>query len=203
MAAIDRILLILLPVLLICVTSHPVDAANTNTTNQTEILIDREGYVLANGESRTFYQGYAIVIKGVDTKGEKTWIELLQNDTTVDYGIFKAGDHFNYTKRDEIFNITIDGIYVGSENDLVFFYVYQYPDPDLPLFEPPSTETPSTETSSSNVSNASITNATTPVYAQDTGSIPGYGACMAIGMLVFNLFRKNLSGKTHQRSRFR
>ncbi|MEA2004403.1 MAG: hypothetical protein U9O53_05640, partial [archaeon] len=65
MVSIDRILLIIALIVL----SYPADC--TDTTNETRVLIDEDGYALANGEQRTFYQGYSVVIKGVDAKGEK------------------------------------------------------------------------------------------------------------------------------------
>ncbi|RLG24169.1 hypothetical protein DRN77_02960 [Methanosarcinales archaeon] len=166
--------------LLLIILVYPVNCAGT--TNQTTVLIDGDGYVLANNEQRTFYQGYAIVIKGVGTKGDKAWIELLQNGTTVSYGIFKANDHLIYAKDHEIFNMSIDHIYVGSEKDLVFFYVHQYLDPDLPA--PVSVPAP--------VLNASIQNATiipSVVQGQDSSPVPGYGACVAIGMVMLSYLR--------------
>lgn len=162
------------------ILAYPVNCADT--TNQTQVLIDGEGYVLANNERRTFYQGYTIVIKGVDTKGDKAWIELLQNGITVSYGIFEAKDHLIYAKEDEIFDMSIDHIYVGSEKDLIFFYVHQYLDPDLPETMPAPTPVP----------NASIQNATSipsVVQRQNSTSVPGYGACVAIGMLMLSYLR--------------
>ncbi len=169
--------------LLLIVLTYPVNCAST--TNQTQVLIDGDGYVLANNERRTFYQDYIVVIKGVDTKGDKTWIELLQNGTTVSYGIFEAKDHLIYAKDHEIFNMSIDHIYVGSKKDLVFFYVHQYLDPDLPA--PVSVSTP--------VPNAPIPNATSAsssVQGKDSSSISGYGACMTIGIFMLSyLIRLN------------
>lgn len=166
-----------------------------NVTNQTQILIDGDGYALANGEKRSFYQGYAVIIKGVDPKGEKAWIELLQNGTVVWCGVFGADDHLIYAKEYEIFNITIDNIYIGSENDLVFFYVRQYVDSDLPDPVPLPDATPESNASVSNASTTSPTltptaTATTPHPAHNPNPTlsPGDGAgvFIAVGMLLLS-----------------
>jgi hypothetical protein len=177
MPQVSRILLLLSLVLL----AYPVDCLNTPATtattgsNETQILIDGGGYVLANGEQRVFYQGYSIIIKGVDAKGERAWIELLQNGTSVSYGIFEADDHLGYPEEGEVFNMTIDHIYVGSQKDLVFFYVRQCRDPDLPEPAPSLDMTPAP-----NASGSSATS--TP---QDVPSpSPGCGAWMAAGAVL-------------------
>lgn len=169
----------------------------TNATNQTQILIDGDGYALANGEKRSFYQGYAVIIKGVDPKGEKAWIELLQNGTVVWCSVFGADDHLIYAKEYEIFNITIDNIYIGSENDLVFFYVRQYVDSDLPDPVPLPDATPESNASVSNTSTNTTSptltptaTATTPHPAHNPNPTlsPGDGAgvFIAVGMLLLS-----------------
>jgi hypothetical protein len=166
-------------------------STNINVTNQTRLLIDGEGQVLVNGEQRTFYQGYSIVIKGVGSRGDKAWVELLQNGTTVDYGVFGADDHFVYGKKDEIFNVTIDHIYVGSQKDLVFFYVYQYLDPDLPAPTPgsPFNTTPASN-ATAGTAGVSASNTTSATHANASGSgscpgsVPGYGIHLAIVVLA-------------------
>ena len=184
--------------LLMCTAVYQVSAETVsdqnnsiNMTNQTRLLIDGEGQVLVNGEQRAFYQGYSIIIKGVGSKGDKAWIELMQNGTTVDYGVFGEDDHFVYGKNNEIFNVTIDHIYIGSQNDLVFFYVYQYLDPDLPAPAPgsPFDTTPAsndtagtTDASTSGVTSTTHANASGPGSAP--GSVPGHGTSIAIGMLA-------------------
>ena len=196
---------LILSVFLICSASCSVNAENvsglnnsTNATNQTRLLIDGEGQVLANGEQREFYQGYAICIKGVGSRGNQAWIELIQNGTTVNYGIFEANDHFTYEKKDEIFNVTIDHIYIGSQKDMVFFYVYQYLDPDLPAPVPGlpfNTTSPSNTTSGDGNASANITatvtttaaataNTTSATHGNSSDSVPGYGRGIAIGALV-------------------
>lgn len=193
---------LILLVLLICAAGCPVIAENIsdqsisiNATNQTRLLIDGEGQVLVNGEQRTFYQGYSIVIKGVGSRGDKAWIELMQNGTTVDYGVFGADDHFVYEKKDEIFNVTIDHIYVGSQKDLVFFYVYQYLDPDLPAPAPGSRfdTTPASNATAgtasagaSNTTSATHANASGSVPSSCPGSVPGYGIHLAIVVLALS-----------------
>lgn len=171
MVSIDRILLIIALIVL----SYPADC--TDTTNETRVLIDEDGYALANGEQRTFYQGYSVVIKGVDAKGEKAWIELLQNDTSVSYGIFEAEDHVIYAKESEIFNMTIDHIYVGSNKDIVFFYVRQYLDPDLPEPVPSLDKTPEPDASGHNATS-------TPHGTDDPNFSPGYGVFMTFVVLA-------------------
>ena len=202
-----NLIYLVLSVFLICSASCSVNAENvsglnnsTNATNQTQLLIDGEGQVLANGEQREFYQGYAICIKGVGSRGNQAWIELLQNDTTVNYGIFEAADHFTYEKKDEIFNVTIDHIYIGSQKDLVFFYVYQYLDPDLPAPLPGlpfNTTSPSNNTSGDGNASANTTatiattaaattttTATSATHDNPSGSVPGCGGCITIGVLT-------------------
>ena len=189
---------LILFVLLICAAGCPVSAENVsdqstniNVTNQTRLLIDGEGQVLVNGEQRTFYQGYSIIIKGVGSRGDKAWIELMQNGTTVDYGVFGADDHFVYGKKDEIFNVTIDHIYVGSQKDLVFFYVYQYLDPDLPAPAPgsPFNTTPASN-ATAGTAGVGASNTTSATHANASGSgscpgsVPGYGIHLAIGVLA-------------------
>ncbi|MEA1869910.1 MAG: S-layer protein domain-containing protein [Euryarchaeota archaeon] len=176
MPQVSRILLLFSLVLL----AYPADCLNTTNisgSNETQILIDGEGYVLANGEQRAFYQGYSVVIKGVDAKGESTWIELLQNGTSVSYGIFKSEDCLVYPEDGEIFNITIDHIYVGSQKDLVFFYVRQCRDPDLPEPAPSLDMTPAPDAAGSSATS-------TPQDAPDTNPSPGCGAWMAAGAVL-------------------
>jgi len=176
MPPVSRILLLLSLILL----AYPADCLNTTTSggsNETQVLIDGEGYALANGEQRVFYQGYSVIIKGVDAKGERAWIELLQNGTSVSYGIFEAEENLVYPEEGEIFNMTIDHIYVGSQKDLVFFYVRQCRDPDLPEPAPSLNITPAP-----NASGSSTTS--TPHDVPDPNSSPGCGACMAAGAML-------------------
>jgi len=180
MPQVSRILLLLSLVLL----AYPADCLNTAATtgsNETQILIDGEGYVLANGEQRVFYQGYSVVIKGVDAKGERAWIELLQNGTSVSYGIFEADDHLGYPEEGEVFNMTIDHIYVGSQKDLVFFYVRQCRDPDLPEPAPSLDMTPAPNASGS-------TATSTPQDVPNPS--PGCGAWMAAGAVLLYVVSK-------------
>jgi len=177
--------------------AHPADCANVTNQTETRILIDGDGYVLENGELRTFYQNYTVVVKGVDAKGEKAWIELLQNGVTVCGGIFEAMDHLSYVKEVEIFNMTIDQIYVGSRNDLVFFYVRQYPDSDLPACDPPPSDATPESGSNTSDSNASAANATsTPAGGHDPNPVPGCGVVVAVAAIILSwLNRSGTSGK--------
>ncbi len=168
--------------------AYPADCLNTTTggSNETQILIDGEGYVLANGEQRVFYQGYSVVIKGVDAKGERAWIELLQNGISVSYGIFEAEDNLVYPEEGGIFNMTIDHIYVGSQKDLVFFYVRQYRDPDLPEPAPSLDTTPAPDASGSSATS-------TPRDVPDPSPSPGCGACMAAGVVLLYVASKRFA----------
>jgi hypothetical protein len=165
--------------------AYPVDCLNTTASgsNETQILIDGAGYALANGEQRAFYQGYSIIVKGVDAKGESAWIELLQNGTSVSYGIFEAEDCLVYPEDGEIFNMTIDHIYVGSQKDLVFFYVRQCRDPDLPE--------PTQSLDMTPVPNAPGSNAkATPQEVPDPNPSPGCSAWMAAGAVLLYVASK-------------
>jgi len=194
MSQVSRIPLLLFLVLL----AYPADCLNTTTgsSNETQILIDGAGYALANGEQRAFYQGYSIIVKGVDAKGESAWVELLQNGTLVSYGVFKAEDCLVYPEDDEIFNMTIDHIYVGSQKDLVFFYVRQCRDPDLP--EPAPSLDNMTPVPNAPESNA----AATPQDVPDPNPSPGCGAWMAAGavlLYVVSWYRRGLQGGSSNR----
>ena len=181
MPQVSRILLLFSLILL----AYPVDCLNTTgSSNETQILIDGEGYALANGEQRTFYQGYLVVIKGVDAKGERAWIELLQNGTSVSYGILEAEDNLVYPEDGEIFNMTIDHIYVGSQKDLVFFYVRQCRDPDLPEPAPSLDMTPAPDASGSSATS-------TQRDAPDPS--PGCGAWTAAGAVLLCVASKRFA----------
>lgn len=198
MPSINRILL----VLSLIAIAHPADCANVTNQTETQILIDGDGYVLENGERWTFYQNYTVVVKGVDAKGEKAWIELLQNDVTVVGGIFEAMDHLSYVKKVEIFNMTIDQIYVGSQNDLVFFYVRQYPDSDLPACDPPPSDATPESGSNASDSDASVVNATsTPAggHDPDPNSVPGCGGVVAVAAIVLSWLNRHRAGGKRRR----
>lgn len=169
--------LLLISLILLAYPADCLNVTNLSGNNEAQVLIDGAGYALANGERRVFYQGYAVVIKGVDAKGERAWVELLQNETSVSYGIFEAEDNLIYPEDGGIFNMTIDHIYVGSQKDLVFFYVCQRRDPDLP--EPASSLniTPAPDAAGSSTTYTSHD-------APDPNSSPGCGACMAAGVLL-------------------
>ena len=105
-----------------------------------DILVNGTGTYLTTGERWTFYQGYVLVLKGVDQEGERAWLELLLDDDSVKDMILPEGEYFIYSHSSrEIFNITVDTIYSGPGGELVTFKpVYQYSNPDLP--EPTPTE---------------------------------------------------------------
>lgn len=105
-----------------------------------DVLVNGTGTYLTTGERWTFYQGYVLVLKGVDQEGDRAWLELLLDDDSVKDMILQEGECFIYSwSSGEIFNITVDTIYSGPGGELVTFKpVYQYSNPDLP--EPTPTE---------------------------------------------------------------
>ena len=172
-----RLTLLLISLVMLAYPADCLNTTNVSGSNETRMLIDGAGYALANGEQRAFYQGYSVVIKGVDAKGERAWIELLQNGTSVSYGIFESDDNLVYPEEGEIFNMTIDQIYVGSQKDVVFFYVCQRRDPDLPEPAPSFNITPAPNASGSIATS-------TPHDVPDPNPSPGCGACMVAGVVL-------------------
>ena len=132
------VILVFMLVSLTCL-SIPASALENN-----DVLVNGSGMYLTTGDSWSFYQGYELVFKGLSSsQGEdKVWIELLLNGESVDDTIIREGEYFEYTRNSkEIFNITVDTIYSGSDGGLVTFKpVYQYLDPSLP--EPDMTQDP-------------------------------------------------------------
>jgi hypothetical protein len=105
-----------------------------------DVLVNGTGTYLTTGERWTFYQGYFLVLKGVDQEGDRAWLELLLDNDSVKDMILPEGECFIYScSSGEIFNITVDTIYSGPGGELVTFKpVYQYSNPELP--EPTPTE---------------------------------------------------------------
>ncbi|MBN1134652.1 MAG: hypothetical protein JXA38_07065 [Methanosarcinaceae archaeon] len=99
-----------------------------------DVLVNGTGTYLKTGERWTFYQGYVIVLKGVNQEGDQAWLELLLEDDSVKDMILSEGERFIYSyNSEEIFNITVDTIYSGSMGELIALKpVYQYSNPDLP-----------------------------------------------------------------------
>lgn len=156
-----------------------------------DVLVNGSGMYLTTGESWPFYQGYELVFKGLSSnKGEnKVWVELLLNGESMDDTIIHEGEYFVYTRNSkEIFNITVDTIYSGSEGGLITFKpVYQYLDPTLP--EPDMMQDPeSVDTSNGSVNNSGSSN---DDVTEDTS---GFGAmlfflCMSAAA-IFKVWQK-------------
>jgi hypothetical protein len=112
----------------------------TGAAEHGDVLVNGTGTYLTTVERWTFYQGYVLVLKGVNQEGDRAWIELLLDDDSIKDMILPEGECFIYSHSSgEIFNITVDTIYSGVEGELVTFKpVYQYSNPNLP--EPTPTE---------------------------------------------------------------
>jgi hypothetical protein len=140
-----------------------------------DVLVDGSGMYLTIGDSWSFYQGYELVFKGLSSSqgGDKVWIELLLNGESMDDTIMREGEYFVYASNSkEIFNITVDTIYSGSDGGLVTFKpVYQYLDPTLP--EPDMTQDPW----SIGNSNESVNNSNSP-NGDVTENTDGFGAAL-------------------------
>ncbi|MBW6471255.1 MAG: hypothetical protein K0A90_08555 [Methanosarcinaceae archaeon] len=132
------VVLVLILVSLICLS------ISASASEDNEVLVNGSGMYLTTGDSWLFYQGYELVFKGLSLSqgGDKVWMELLLNSESVDDKIIREGEYFVYARNsNEIFNITVDTIYAGSDGGLVTFKpVWQYLDPTLP--EPDITQNP-------------------------------------------------------------
>ena len=140
-----------------------------------DVLVNGSGMYLTTGDSWSFYQGYEFVFKGLSSSqgGDKVWIELLLNGESMDDTIIREGECFVYTRNSkEIFNITADTIYSGSDGGLVTFKpVWQYIDPTLP--EPDMSHDPGSVDNSNGSENNS--NSSTGDEIENTG---GFGAAL-------------------------
>lgn len=156
-----------------------------------DALVNGSGMYLTTGESWSFYQGYELVFKGLSSSqgGNKVWIELLLNGESVYDTIIREGEYFVYIRDSkEIFNITADTIYSGSDGGLVTFKpVYQYLDPTLP--DPDMTRDPW----SVDNSNESVNNSNSSTGAE-IENIDGFGAALfflCISAVTMFMIRKN------------
>lgn len=159
-----------------------------NALKNDDVLVNGSGMYLTIGETWSFYQGYKLVFKGLSSseEGNKVWITLLLDGESIDDSIMHEGEHFVYIRDSkEIFNITTDTIYTGSDGGLVTFKpVYQYLDPTLP--EPDMIQNTDLPDISNNFLNYSI-------VPSETENIGGFGVamfflCMSAAIL---LIRKN------------
>ena len=165
-------IIVILAFMLVSLTCFSISAS---ALENDDVLVNGSGMYLTTGDSWSFYQGYEFVFKGLSSsQGEnKVWIELLLNGESVDDTIMREGECFAYTRNSkEIFNITADTIYSGSDGGLVTFKpVYQYLDPTLP--DPDMTHDPwSADNSNGSVNNS---NSSTGDETENTG---GFGAAL-------------------------
>lgn len=86
-------------------------------------------------------QDYQLHVKGANSEGNRVWIELCRDDTSIEDAIVGEGDTFIYSNNStEILNLTVEKIYGGADGVLVKFSpVYQYLNPRLPMPQTPVT----------------------------------------------------------------
>ena len=167
----ERIVVILV-LISVSLTCFPISAG---ASEDNEVLVNGSGIYLTIGDSWSFYQGYELLFKGLSSSqgGDKVWIELLLNGKSVDDTVMREGEYFVYTRNsNEIFNITVNTIYSGSDGGLVTFRpVWQYLDPTLP--KPDMTKDHGmVDNSNGHVNNS---NSTTDNETENTG---GFGAVL-------------------------
>ncbi|WP_259132941.1 S-layer protein domain-containing protein [Methanosalsum natronophilum] len=116
------------------VVSTSPNSFDDNNSVQIELPVE-SSFFLETGETWTrFYQGYELKVTYVNLEQQNIWLQLTQNGELVEEDILSEGDSLIYKKNSEkIFNITVDGIHIGPDGELVTFNpVYQYQDPTLP-----------------------------------------------------------------------
>ena len=181
-------IVVILAFMLVSLTFFSISAS---ALENDDVLVNGSGMYLTTGDSWSFYQGYEFVFKGLSSSqgGDKVWIELLLNGESMDDTIIREGECFVYTRNSkEIFNITADTIYSGSDGGLVTFKpVWQYIDPTLP--DPDMTQGPgSVDNSNESVNNS---NSSTGDETENTG---GFGAALlflCISAAAIFMIRKN------------
>ena len=135
-----------------------------------EVLLDGTGIFIESGDSWEFSQGYVFVVKDVNEDGG-AWVELSLDGALLKDVILQEGDVFVYSRDSkEIFNMTVDTIYYGSDAELVTFKpVYQYRDIALPA---PLPDEPENSSNDSEV----------PSIPDDPSdrNIPGFGLLMSL-----------------------
>ncbi|ABE53279.1 Hypothetical protein Mbur_2428 [Methanococcoides burtonii DSM 6242] len=151
-----------------------------------DVLMDGKGIFIETKGEWHFSQGYLFVVKDVSDDGN-VWVELLLDGVLLKDEILNEGSVFIYLHNSkEIFNITLDSVYYGSDGDLITFIpVYQYLDPSLPA--PALNDSNVSSNSSSNVSNDPLENNSAP-----ENNIPGFSFIMAIlsmsSIVIFKRF---------------
>lgn len=135
-----------------------------------EVLLDGTAIFIESGDSWEFSQGYVFVVKDVNEDGG-AWVELSLDGALLKDAILREGDVFVYSRDSkEIFNMTIDTIYYGSDDELVTFKpVYQYRDITLPAPLPGDSEDFSNESEIPSIPDDS-----------PERTIPGFGFLMSL-----------------------
>ncbi|MEL4305148.1 S-layer protein domain-containing protein [Methanococcoides sp. LMO-2] len=135
-----------------------------------EVLLDGTGIFIESGDSWEFSQGYVFVVKDVNEDGG-AWVELSLDGALLKDVILQEGDVFVYSRdSNEIFNMTVDTIYYGSDAELVTFRpVYQYRDIALPAPLPDESDNSSNESDVPSI----------PDVTPDE-NIPGFGILMSL-----------------------
>ena len=196
-----RIFEVIAVLLVFIVVSLTCFSISVSALENDGILVDGTSMYLTTGDSWSFYQGYGFVFKGLSSsQGEnKVWVELLLNGESVDDTVIRESEQFVYIHNSkEIFNITVDTIYSGSDGGLVTFKpVYQYLDSTLP--DPDMTHEPWTgDNSNESVNNSDSSD------DDKTETIDGFGAtllflCMSAAVIFKFNFNFNLDFKARQK----
>ena len=125
-------------ILIACAVSPTAGASNGRLSI---ILIDGDEIYVRSGDYYSLLQDYQLHVKGANSEGNRVWIELCRDDTSIEDAIVGEGDTFIYSNNStEILNLTVEKIYGGADGVLVKFSpVYQYLNPRLPMPQAPVT----------------------------------------------------------------
>ncbi len=125
-------------ILIACAVSPTAGASNGRLSI---ILIDGDEIYVRSGDYYSLLQDYQLHVKGANSEGNRVWIELCRDDTSIEDAIVGEGDTFIYSNNStEILNLTVEKIYGGADGVLVKFSpVYQYLNPRLPMTQAPVT----------------------------------------------------------------
>ncbi|AAM31526.1 S-layer protein domain-containing protein [Methanosarcina mazei] len=125
-------------ILIACAVSPTAGASNGRLSI---ILIDGDEIYVRSGDYYSLLQDYQLHVKGANSEGNRVWIELCRDDTSIEDAIVGEGDTFIYSNNStEILNLTVEKIYGGADGVLVKFSpVYQYLNPRLPMPQTPVT----------------------------------------------------------------
>lgn len=104
------------------------------TAGDSEVILNGTSVYVKAGESFDFEQDYSLHVKYVNPESERVWVSLSLNGESVADSIMGRNEVFTYSSNSStVFNITIDRIYYGSNDELVTFDpVYQYVDQKYP-----------------------------------------------------------------------